>query len=156
MWEGWLACCKAIELLAPQGIFKGDSMDVAVSQDQGKVPVTVLKLTGDLNASTYELFQTEAKKAIDAGARSMLVDLSGVPFMSSAGMRALNNIFNWLTNSAAEGEEIRKSIVSGKVKSPHLKLLSPTPRVLEALKTTGFDMFLEIHHHLKDAVASFG
>ncbi len=130
-------------------------MDIAVSQEQGKVPVTVLKLAGDLNATTYEQFQTEAKKAIDAGARSMLVDLSGVPYMSSAGMRALNNIFNWLTNTAAESAEIRKGIVSGKAKSPHLKLLNPTPRVLEALKTAGFDMFLEVHHHLKDAVASF-
>ena len=131
-------------------------MDIQVSQEQGKVPVTVLKLTGDLNASTYEQFQTEAKKVIDAGARSVLVDLSGVPYMSSAGMRALNNIFNWLTSSAAENKEIRQGIVSGKMKSPHLKLLNPTPRVLEAIKTAGFDMFLEVHHHLTDAVASFG
>jgi anti-anti-sigma factor len=130
-------------------------MEIGVSQVQGKVPVTVLHVAGDLNAATYEQFQTTAKQAIDAGARSVLVDLSGVHLMSSAGMRALNNIFHWLTSSSAENEEIRKGIVSGKTKSPHLKLLNPTPRVLEALKTAGFDMFLEIHHNSKDAVASF-
>jgi anti-anti-sigma factor len=128
---------------------------MTVSQEQGKVPVTVLRVTGDLNASTYEQFQSEAKKAIDAGAHNLLVDLSGVHYMSSAGMRALNQIFKWLTTSAIENEAIKQGIVSGKVKSPHLKLLSPTPRVLDALKLAGFDMFLEIHHNLKDAVTSF-
>jgi anti-anti-sigma factor len=130
-------------------------MEIAVSQEQGKVPVTVLRVTGDLNAATYEQFQTEAKKAIDAGAHNLLVDLNGVHYMSSAGMRALNQIFDWLSSSPAENEMIKKGIASGKAKSPHLKLLSPAPRVLEALKTAGFDMFLEIHHDLKHAVASF-
>jgi anti-anti-sigma factor len=130
-------------------------MEIAVSQEQGKVPVTVLKITGDLNASTYEQFQVEAKKAIDAGARNLLVDLNGVHYMSSAGMRALNQIFDWLSSSPGENEAIKKAIATGKVKSPHLKLLSPAPHVLEALKTAGFDMFLEIHHDLKHAVASF-
>jgi anti-sigma B factor antagonist/stage II sporulation protein AA (anti-sigma F factor antagonist) len=119
------------------------------------VPVTVLKLTGDLNAATFDQFQKEAKRAIDAGAHNLLVDLSGVPYMSSAGMRALNQIFDWLSGSSSENEAVKKAIATGKVKSPHLKLLSPTPHVLEALKTAGFDMFLEIHHDLKHAVASF-
>jgi len=130
-------------------------MDITVSREQGRVPVTVLRVVGDLNASTYEQFQSEAKKAIDAGARNVVVDLGGVPYMSSAGMRALNQVFNWLTSTAGEGEAIKKGIVSGKAKSPHLKLLNPTPRALDALKLAGFDMFLEIHHNLKDAVASF-
>jgi anti-anti-sigma factor len=130
-------------------------MEIAVSQEQGKVPVTVLRVTGDLNAATYEQFQTEAKKAIDAGTQNLLVDLKGVQYMSSAGMRALNQIFDWLSSSPGENEAIKKAVATGKVKSPHLKLLNPTPRALEALKTAGFDMFLEIHHDLKHAVASF-
>ncbi len=129
-------------------------MEITISHEQGRLPITVLKLTGDLNAATYEQFQSEAKQAIDAGARNLIIDLSGVPYMSSAGMRALNQIFNWLTASS-ETEAVRKGIVSGKAKSPHLKLLNPTPHVLQALQTAGFDMFLEIHHSLKDAIASF-
>jgi hypothetical protein len=130
-------------------------VEITVSQQQGNVPVTVLKLTGDLNAATYEQFQKEAKKAIDAGTHNLLVDLSGVPYMSSAGMRALNQIFDWLSGSPSENEAIKKAVATGKVKSPHLKLLSPTSHVLEALKTAGFDMFLEIYHDLKHAVATF-
>ena len=130
-------------------------MEITVSQEQGKAPVTVLKLTGDLNAATFEQFQAEAKKAIDAGAHNLLIDLGGVDYMSSAGMRALNQIFDWLSGSPAENAAIKKAVATGKVKSPHLKLLSPTPHVVEALKMAGFDMFLEIHHDLKRAVASF-
>jgi anti-anti-sigma factor len=130
-------------------------MEIAVSQEVGNVPVTVLKLTGDLNAATFEQFQAAAKKAIDAGSHNLLIDLSGVHYMSSAGMRALNQIFDWLSGSPAENEAIKKAVATGKAKAPHLKLLSPAPHVLEALKTAGFDMFLEIHHDLKQAVASF-
>ncbi len=129
-------------------------MEITVSQEQGHKPVTVLKVSGDLNAATYEQFQSAAKNAIDGGARNVVVDLGSVAYMSSAGMRALNQVFNWLT-ATGEGEEIKKGIVSGKIKSPHLKLLNPTPRVLQALKTAGFDMFLEIYHDLKQAVDSF-
>jgi ABC-type transporter Mla MlaB component len=130
-------------------------METTVSQLQHNPPVTVLKLAGDLNAATFEQFQSEAKKAIDAGAHNLLVDLSAVHYMSSAGMRALNQIFDWLSGSPEENAAIKKAVATGKVKSPHLKLLSPTPHVLEALKTAGFDMFLEIHHDLKQAIASF-
>ncbi len=129
-------------------------MEITISHEQGRLPITVVKLAGDLNTATYEQFQSEAKQTIDAGARNLVIDLSGVPYMSSAGMRALNQIFNWLTASS-ETAAVRKGIVSGKAKSPHLKLLSPRPHVLQALKTAGFDMFLEIHHSLKDAIASF-
>lgn len=129
-------------------------MEISVSQEQGRASVTVLKVTGELNAVTYEQFQSTAKKAIDDGARNVVVDLGGVPYMSSAGMRALNQIFNWLTTSS-ESEAIKKGIASGKAKSPHLKLLNPSARVLQALKTAGFDMFLEIYHDHQQAITSF-
>jgi len=59
-------------------------------------------------------------------------------------------------DSAAESPEaMHKGISAGTFKSPHLKLANPNPRVLEVLKMAGFDMFLEIHKNVKDAVASF-
>ncbi len=130
-------------------------METTVLQEQARVPVTIVQVAGDLNAATSDQFQSQVKKAIDAGAQNLVVDLSGVKFMSSAGMRALNQIFNWLTTSSSESEAIKKGIASGKIKSPHLKLLNPNPRVLEVLKMAGFDMFLEIHHDRKKAIASF-
>jgi anti-anti-sigma factor len=130
-------------------------MEISVTQEQGRVPVTAFHLKGDLNASTCSALETKAKEAIDAGSRNIVVDLSGVDYMSSAGMRTLNQMFNWLTSSASESEAIKKGIASGKAKSPHLKLVKPSHKVLEALRLAGFDMFLEIHNDTKQAVASF-
>jgi len=50
---------------------------------------------------------------------------------------------------------MKKGIVAGTFTSPHLKLYNPTSHVLEALKTAGYDMFLEIHRDYKKAISSF-
>lgn len=132
-------------------------MDITVSQEQARVPVTVLRVKGDISAATYEQLIAQARKAHENGARDILVDLADVPYMSSSGIRALNDIFNMLrTSSPAESDEaMRKGIAAGTFKSPHLKLLNPSKRVSEVLKMAGLDMFLEIHHDFKQAIASF-
>ncbi len=132
-------------------------MEITVSREMGRVPVTVLHVKGDIDMTSAEQIKTQARQAYDAGARNMLLDLASVPYMSSAGIRAIHEIFTMLrSDSPAESDEaIRKGLADGSYKSPHLKLLSPSNRVLEVLKMTGLDMFLEIHRNLKDAVASF-
>ncbi len=132
-------------------------MDIVVSQEQGRVPVTVLQLKGDLNAATYEQFQKQAQQAIENGAHHLLIDLSGVPYMSSAGVRALNQIYNWLNAGETAGAKQAASagVASGTFRSPYLKLLNPTPRVFEVLKLAGFDMFLETFKNRQEAIASF-
>jgi hypothetical protein len=50
---------------------------------------------------------------------------------------------------------MKKGLMDGTFKSPHFKLLNPSPAALETMRVMGFDMFLEIHRNLKDAVASF-
>lgn len=129
-------------------------MEIIVSQAQGRVPVTILQVKGNLDAATYEKFEASAKQAIQAGARDMLIDLAGVEYMSSAGLRALTNLFNSL-HSEAEQQVIRKGMAAGTAKSPHLKLASVSPRVVQVLKMAGFDMYLEIHKNQKDALAAF-
>jgi anti-anti-sigma factor len=132
-------------------------MEINVSQEQGRVPVTVLQIKGELSAATAGPLQAQAEQAYNAGARYMLVDLSQVPFMSSAGLRVLHNLFNMLrSDSPAESDEaVRKGLAKGTFKSPHLKLLNPNKNVQQVLSTAGYDMFLEIRHNLQDAVASF-
>ena len=128
-------------------------MEINVSQDQGKVPVTVLKLNGNLT-SEVEL-QEHAQKAHDGGSHYILLDLSEVPFMSSSGLRALHYIFTLLKTASDDDKAEKAGIVAGTFVSPHLKLFKPTQHVLEVLKTAGYDMFLEIHTDYKKAIASF-
>ncbi len=132
-------------------------MDITVSQEQGRVPVTVIHLTGEVNSSTYEQLERTARGIIDSGAQYLLLDLANLNFLSSAGLRTIHNLFNELRFRAPDGNEkdIKKGLADGTYKSPHLKLLKPSASVIEVLKMTGYDMFLEIHTDAKTAIASF-
>jgi len=132
-------------------------MEITVSQEQGRVPVTVLRIKGDVNAASADQFQAQARQAYDEGTRNMLIDLSQVRLMSSAGLRVLHTIFIMLRSDVPEENDaaVRKGLADGTFKSPHLKLLNPSKNNREVLRTAGFDMFLEIHDDLKQAVASF-
>ena len=63
-------------------------MNIVVSQEQGSVPVTVFQLEGELGAGSYEQLQDQAQEAFDEGTRNLLLDLTDVTFISSAGFRA--------------------------------------------------------------------
>ena len=132
-------------------------MDITVSHEQGRVPVTVFHIKGDIDTNTYEQLQTQTQQAFESGTRNLLLDLAEVPYVSSAGIRAMNNLFNLLRADAPkESEEaMRQGLRDGTFKSPHLKLLNPNPRVVQVLTMAGVDMFLEMHHDLQTAVASF-
>ena len=132
-------------------------MEISVSTEKARVPITVLHVSGNLDSSTYEAFRSKADELIQKGARHMLVDLSDAPYVSSAGLRALNSIFvrlRELTPDVSE-EEMRKGIHAGWYKSPHLKLLNPSRATLVALESSGFSMFLETYTDLKTALAAF-
>jgi anti-anti-sigma factor len=132
-------------------------MVINESVQQARVPVTVLKIKGEINTNTFEQLQTQADRACEAGARDMVIDLSDVPYVSSAGLRALHHIFTLLrADTPQESDEaMSKGLRDGTFKSPHLKLVKPNERVQEVLKVAGFDMYLSIYHDLRSALASF-
>jgi len=134
-------------------------MEIKVSTESGRVPVTVLHVDGNIDSSTYEQFQSTAKKLIEGGTRYILVDLSHTPFVSSAGLRALHTLFNQLRAQNPEAnlndDQIKKGISSGSYKSPHLKLLNLSPETKSAFETSGFDMYIETFTDKKTAIGSF-
>jgi anti-anti-sigma factor len=134
-------------------------MEIKVSTESGRVPVTVLHVDGSIDSSTYEQFQSTAKKLIEEGARYMLIDLSHAPFVSSAGLRALHALFNELRSRNPEAnlsdEQVKKGISAGTYKSPHLKLLNLSPETRAAFETSGFDMYIETFSDRNAAIASF-
>ena len=134
-------------------------MEIKVSTENGRVPVTVLHVDGNIDSSTYEQFLSTARKLIEGGTQYILVDLSHSPFVSSAGLRALHTLFNELRarNPAANlnDEQIKKGISAGTYKSPHLKLLNLSPETKTAFETSGFDMYIDTFTDRKTAMASF-
>lgn len=134
-------------------------MEIKVSTENGRVPVTVLHVDGNIDSSSYEKFQSTAKKLIEEGAQYILVDLSHAPFVSSAGLRALHTIFAELRSRHPDAnlsdEQMKKGISAGTYKSPHLKLLNLSPQTKAAFETSGFDMYLDTFTDLKTAITSF-
>lgn len=134
-------------------------MEIKVSKESARVPVTVMHVDGNIDSSTYEKFQSTAKQLIDEGARYILVDLTHAPFVSSAGLRALHTLFNELRSRNPEAnltdEQMRRGISAGTYKSPHLKLLNLSPETKTAFETSGFDMYIETFTDKKNAISSF-
>jgi anti-anti-sigma factor len=134
-------------------------MEIKVSTESGRVPVTILHVDGNIDAATYDQFQSTAKKLIDEGARYILIDLSHAPYVSSAGLRALHTLFNELRTRNPEAnlsdDQVKKGISAGTYKSPHLKLLNLSPATKTAFETSGFDMYIDTFSDRKAAIASF-
>ena len=134
-------------------------MEIKVSTENARVPVTVMHIDGNIDSSTYESFKSRADELIQGGARYVLVDLSHVPFVSSAGLRALHSIFNTLRSlqpdSNLSNEQVKKGISDGTYKSPHLKLLNLSKETQTAFELSGFDMFIETYTDRQTAIASF-
>lgn len=124
-----------------------ETLEITVSHEQARVPVTVMHLNGRANLGTVERLLAKAQQIIASGARYLLLDLSNVPSMTSAGLRVIHQIYRLLHETAPAGSATH---------SPYLKLLAPTPDVLRVLRIAGYDSLLEIHDNLKDAAASFG
>jgi anti-anti-sigma factor len=132
-------------------------MNITISHENGRVPVTVLHIDGDIDSSNYEQLDQIADTQIKAGAQNILIDLSEVGFISSAGFRSFTKIFKELRSLSMDSSdvEMHKGINSGAYKSPYLKLFKPSKLVAETLKIAGFDMLLEVHNDMQAAIASF-
>jgi len=121
------------------------TLKIMVGQAWGNVPVTILKVEGDIDAATHKTLQEKASEMIESGSTHILLDLGGVEYMGSAGFRAIHAISNMLSDDAS----------TGLAKSPHLKLLNPTEAVGRVIKTLGFDVYLDIYQDRDEAVNSF-
>ena len=121
------------------------TINFLVGLEEGSANVTVLKVEGDIDASTHTMLQDKAAELVDAGATNILLDLGDVAYMGSAGFRAIHAIANMLNTEHEEGM----------YKSVHVKLLNPRDEVSRVIKTLGFDSFLEIHDDRDTAIASF-
>lgn len=136
-------------------------MQVSVEQVVSRVPITVLAIHGDLDASNYDQLIAKARELYDAGARYLLLDFSDMPFMGSSGVVAIHSIALLLRGEAppdpAEGWQAFHSIDhsrEGGVQQ-QVKLLSPQPKVSRTLQMTSMDNFFEIYTDKQAAIASF-
>jgi anti-anti-sigma regulatory factor len=136
-------------------------MNISVRQMQGRVQVTVLDVEGDLDASNYQDLMAKATEVYGAGAKDILLDLTGAPFVSSSGLVALHSVALMLSGGQPIGEENGWGAIHalgrglGAGVQQHIKLLGPRPNVVRTLEKAGLIEFFEVHTDLDTAVASF-
>jgi anti-anti-sigma regulatory factor len=136
-------------------------MNITTEQIQGKSHLAILRTQGDLDASNYQDLINAARQAHGQGARYLLLDMSGTPFMSSSGLVALHTVALLMQDQALPDPEMgwgalhAISSMSDGSSQPQVKLLDPQPQVLRALEKTGLKQFFEIYTDREAALASF-
>ena len=134
-------------------------MNIDSIEKDGRVPVMVVKVEGEINSASYDELQKNLDALIAGGTRYILLDFSRVTYVSSAGLRVLNATYNKLRSihpdSNLTGEQVKHGVADGSYKSPHLKILKMSEMVRTAFQMTGYDMFIETFEDEKKAIASF-
>ena len=126
-------------------------MEFKITEEPGRVPVTLMEVNGRINLGSAGELEQKAREAHAGGARDLILDLSGAPSVTSAGLSAILAIYK-LYNQA--GSAAGAAAAEG-AKPRHFVLLNPTPEVLKVLKIAGFDRYLEIYMDRQQAVDSF-
>lgn len=136
-------------------------MDISVSQAEGKVPVSVLKLDGQLDGQNYQELIARAQELFKAGARDFILDLSDLTYISSAGLVALHSVALLLKGEqlpdTEQGWSAYRSMGRTSASGPqaHIKLLNPREDVKNVLDMVGFGNVFETYTDLDEAVKSF-
>jgi anti-anti-sigma factor len=128
-------------------------LSITTSQIQGEIAVTILHLNGHLHGSTEHQLLDHARQVREDGTTHLLLDLAGLEVLSSAGLRAIQNIFRLFT--PAGDVEVMQKRDAEPYKSPYLKLVCPNPQIYYVLNITGFMQSLFIYNNMDDAIKSF-
>jgi anti-anti-sigma regulatory factor len=139
-------------------------MDISVEMEKAEVPVTVMKLDGELDARCYMDVIVEAKRLYDQGTRDLLIDLTDLVFMASSGLVALHSIALIMRGDQPPDPEVgwssfrpvRTHVEHETVYEEHCKLLNPHSRVEHTMEMAGFKEIFEIFDDRNEAISSFG
>jgi anti-anti-sigma regulatory factor len=136
-------------------------MNISVSQQQGNVPVTVIKVDGQLDGQSYQDLIGKARELYDAGARDFLLDLSDLTYISSAGLVAIHSIALLVKGEELPDPESGWSAYRSMGRTSaaglqnHIKLLNPREDVRNVLDMVGFGNVFQVFTDLHEAVKSF-
>jgi len=119
-------------------------LKITSEQKQASVPVTVFHIGGWLDAQSEPQFLENARLAHDEGARFLLIEMSELDTLTSAGMRALQKVYQMFTPKEDH------------FKVAHLKLCNAPPQIYNVLGITGFLQNIPMYESMEAALESFG
>lgn len=104
----------------------------------GRDNVTLIEASGRIDSMNANQLGEALSQAVDAGHLYLVLDLSQVEYMSSAGLR-----------------EIVSSLKKAKRASGDLRIAEPSDRVREILEMAGLDTIFQIYATVGEALSSY-
>jgi anti-anti-sigma factor len=128
-------------------------LNITTSRIEGETPVAVLHLSGHLHGDTENKLMSQVRQVHEEGARHLLLDLSGVNVLTSAGLRAIHNSFVLFTPRS--DVTVINEHPDEPYKSPYFKLVCPNPNIYYVLNIAGFLQNILIYNDVDEAALSF-
>jgi anti-sigma B factor antagonist len=100
--------------------------------------VQLFEVIGRVDSTNATELGGALDKAVDEGRSNLVLDLSGVEYMSSAGLREMVRVLKRVKRGSGD-----------------LRLANPSDRVKEVLELAGLDTIFEIYPTQVEAVGSF-
>jgi anti-anti-sigma factor len=100
--------------------------------------VTVLEIQGRIDSATADEFENQLSAVIEAGKTNVILDLSAVDFLASAGLRVMVTAHKTLQSYGGQ-----------------LCIAAPSSQVVETLDITGLNAIFTTYEDREIAIGSF-
>jgi anti-anti-sigma factor len=132
-------------------------LNISVTEEQSGTPITVFQLEGRVNMGNADRLMQSLETAFNEGSRNMILDLTGVESVTSAGLRVILRLYKMLgeETAAPAGEPSQTGEVETPSKSPYLKIVGLHPNVRGVFQIVGIERLFDIYEDLEAARASF-
>ncbi len=138
------------------------ALETSVDQASGRVPITVLTLDGELDASNFGALIDQVRGLYDAGARYLLLDLANLRFMASSGLVALHSIVRLMHGEPPPDPDagwgalhaLGQDVAAGSTQA-EVQLCGAQPAVERVLSRTGLNRLFLTHPDRAAGVAAF-
>ena len=136
-------------------------MEIKILQEQARNDVSVIYVAGHLDGQTYQELISAASEVIGTGVKNILLDLSDLTYISSAGLVSLHTIALLTRGETLPNPEQGWSTLKSMDRTrdggfqKYVKLLNPRPEITRVLEMVGFSEFFEVFTDKQKAIDSF-
>ena len=138
------------------------AMLTRVDRVDARVPVTVMALDGELDASNYLRLVDDVRELYDSGTRNLVLDLTDLTFIASSGLVALFSVVRVMNGEEPPDpeygwrafHEVSRGVEEGEVQTA-VQLCGAPIAVSEVLQRTGLDRLFRSHPDRETALAAF-
>jgi len=131
-------------------------MEINVTLHEGKEPIAIMHLKGDIDASNFIEITDKAEETFNNPSPYLIIDLSDVTSISSTGLAAIHKIALLYSGVPQNVEEnSNPDFTHSSNARKYVKLLNPQPEVDKTLAGAGLKLFFKVFKDLESAIASF-